>query len=195
MNFNEHSALAGKHAFLGASQHAWLNYDEEKLVTVCNNLLAKERGTRLHALAAELISLRQTLPKTKAHLTLNDYVNDAIGFGLKPEVILYYSDNAFGTADAIDFKRNTLRIHDLKTGADQVVIEKKGEPIRLKQLEIYAALFCLEYNKNPEEIMIVLRIYQNNRVWEEIPEPKIVREIMAKIVMFDKRINELKEGV
>ena len=34
MNFDKYSALAGKHAFLGASQYHWLNYDEEKLATV-----------------------------------------------------------------------------------------------------------------------------------------------------------------
>lgn len=186
MNFNEHWSQVGKHAFLGASQHSWLNYDENKLADSYNNHLAKERGTRLHALAAELIDLGQNLPRTKAGLTLNTYVNDAIGFHLQPERVLYFSDNCFGTADSIDFRNNVLRIHDLKTGVT---------PVHMEQLEIYAAMFCLEYKKNPEDIMIVLRIYQNNNVWEEIPEPQVIRAIMTKIVLFDKKINEMKKGV
>lgn len=186
MIFNEHYAQVGKHAFLGASQHSWLNYDEVRLKQAYQNMQAKEMGTRYHALAAELIELRQTLPRTKAHLTLNEYVNDAIGFGLQPEKVLYYSDNAFGTADAIDFKRNTLRIHDLKTGST---------PVHMEQLYVYAALFCLEYNKNPEDIMIVLRIYQNNAIWEETPEPEVIRSVMGKIILFDKKIKEMEKGV
>lgn len=186
MNFNEHWAQVGKHAFLGASQHSWLNYDEDKLVEAYNNYLAKEKGTRLHAFAAECIELRQGLPRTKAGLTLNTYVNDAIGFNLQPEKVLYYSDNAFGTADSITFKNNVLRIHDLKTGAT---------PAHMEQLYIYAALFCLEYNKKPEEIMIILRIYQNNQIFEQIPEPQTIRFIMSKIILFDKKLKDIQGGV
>lgn len=186
MNFNEHWAQVGKHAFLGASQHSWLNYDEAKLAEAYNNYLAKEKGTRLHALAAELIDLRQPLPRTKAGLTLNSYVNDAIGFNLQPEKVLYYSDNAFGTADSISFKNNVLRIHDLKTGVT---------PAHMEQLYIYAALFCLEYNKQPEEIMIILRIYQFNKIFEEIPEPQTIRLIMSKIMLFDKKLKDMQGGV
>lgn len=186
MNFNEHWAQVGKHAFLGASQHSWLNYDEAKLEEVYRNSLAKEKGTMLHEFAAQCIRLGQTLPKTKAHLTLNEYVNDAIGFGLTPEVVLYFSDNIFGTADAIGFKNNKLRIHDLKTGA---------KPAEMEQLYIYAALFCLEYKKEPEEIMIILRIYQFNKVFEEIPEPQIIRVIMSKIMLFEKKLKDIQGGV
>ena len=185
MNFNEHWNQVGKHAFLGASQHSWLNYTKEDLTNAYNNYLAKERGTRLHAFAAECIELGQTLPRTQAGLTLNTYVNDAIGYRLQPEKVLYYSDNAFGTADAIEFRKNVLRIHDLKTGKTEAKIE---------QLMIYAALFCLEYKKNPEDIMIVLRIYQDNRIFEKIPEPQDIREIMAKMIMFDKYIIDIQKG-
>lgn len=186
MNFNEHWAQVGKHAFLGASQHSWLNYDEAKLVEAYNNYLAKEKGTRLHAFAAECIELRQGLPRTKAGLTLNTYVNDAIGYNLQPEKVLYFSDNAFGTADSISFKNNTLRIHDLKTGVT---------PAHMEQLYIYAALFCLEYDKKPEDILIVLRIYQNNQIYEEIPEPQTIRFIMSKIILFDKKLKDIQGGV
>lgn len=186
MIFNEHWNQVGKHAFLGASKYSWINYDENKLIETYNNYLATERGTELHAFAAKCIELGQKLPRTQAHLTLNEYVNDAIGYRLTPEQVLYYSDNAFGTADAISFKNNVLRIHDLKTGVT---------PAHMEQLYIYAAFFCLEYKKQPEDIMIVLRIYQNNQIIEDIPEPRVIREIMAKITLFDKRILDIQKGV
>ena len=114
MQWNDHSRLTGQHAFLGASKYHWLNYDRDRLVDAYLSNQAKERGTRLHAFAAECIELKQKLPKSKK--TLNAYVNDAIGFRMTPEVVLYYSPNCFGTADAIMFDDGVLRIHDLKTG-------------------------------------------------------------------------------
>lgn len=186
MIFNEHWNQVGKHAFLGASKYSWINYDLDKLTESYRNFQAVERGTELHAFAAKCIELGQKLPRTQAHLTLNEYVNDAIGYRLEPERVLYFSDNAFGTADSITFKNNVLRIHDLKTGAT---------PAHMEQLYVYAAFFCLEYNKQPEDIMIVLRIYQNNEVIEDIPEPGVIRAIMAKIILFDKRIIDIQRGV
>lgn len=186
MIFNEHWNQVGKHAFLGASKYSWINYDEEKLVESYRNYLAVQRGTELHEFAAKCIELGQKLPSTKAHLTLNEYVNDAIGYRLSPERVLYFSDNAFGTADSISFRNNTLRIHDLKTGVT---------PAHMEQLMIYAAFFCLEYKKNPEDIMIVLRIYQSNEILEKVPEPGEIRAIMAKIILFDKRILDIQKGV
>ena len=183
MEFNEHSNLKGKHAFLGASKYHWLNYDIKKLLTTYENSLAVERGTRLHALASELISLGIKLPKTAD--TLNTYVNDAIGFGMRPEQVLYYSDNCFGTADTILFneRRKILRIHDLKTGET---------PAHMEQLEIYAALFCLEYGINPFDIRYELRIYQTNKVIVHNPNPEAIKNIMEIIVNFDKVLEEYK---
>ena len=181
MHFNDHWKLKDKHAFLGASQCSWLNYDEERLVAVYQNMMAKERGTRLHAFAAECISLNQKLPRSNK--TLNLYVNDAIGYHMTPEQILYYSDNCFGTADAILFKNNFLRIHDLKTGVGKTHIE---------QLEIYAALFCLEYKFDPEKIGMELRIYQNDEVRIHQPLPEEIRSIMNQIIEFDKIIEKVK---
>lgn len=184
MNWNEHSNLKGQHALiLGASQHSWLNYSEEKLVDRYLNLLAKERGTRIHALAEELISLNQKLPKQQK--TLNMYVNDAIGFKMKPEQVLYYSHNCFGTADSISFKNNLLRIHDLKTGEI---------PAHMEQLYIYDALFCLEYGYKPGDIQFENRIYQNNEILIATPEADIVAPIMDKIVTFSKLLDKIEEG-
>lgn len=183
MEFNEHSNLRGRHAFLSASKYHWLNYDVSKLITSFINNQAVERGNRLHSLACELISLGIPLQKKKA--TLNMYVNDAIGFGMKPEQILYYSDNCFGTTDAILFneRKQLLRIHDLKTG---------GTPAHMEQLEIYAALFCLEYVVNPFDISFELRIYQSDEVLIHTPDPAAIKEIMDIIVLFDKEIEEFK---
>ena len=182
MKFNNHRNLEGKHAIFSASQPAWLRYDDEKLITVFNNLKAKEQGTKLHAWAKETIDLGIKQPKGKK--TLYQYVNDAIGFGMSTEVVLYYSDRFYGTADAICFRNNMLRIHDLKTG--------RG-PVHLEQLIVYAALFCLEYKIKPESIDIELRIYQNDDVLIHNPGSDEIREVMDLIVRFDELLQQQEE--
>lgn len=183
MQWNDHSRLTGQHAFLGASKYHWLNYDAERLIETYLNYQAKERGTRLHAFAAECIALNQKLPKGRK--TLNNYVNDAIGFRMDPEKVLYYSENCFGTADAIAYneKDHFLRIHDLKTGA---------VPAHMEQLFIYAALFCLEYRIKPNDIHIETRIYQNDNIWTANPTADDIAPIIEKIKEFDKVIMNLK---
>ena len=114
MIFNKHSNLEGQHAFLGASKYHWINYSEDKVADSYLRFLATVRGTELHDFAARCIRLGQKLPKSQK--TLNMYVNDAIGYKMHPEQVLYYSENCFGTADAIGFRNNFLRVHDLKTG-------------------------------------------------------------------------------
>lgn len=182
MNFNKHSAIEGQHAFLGASTYHWINYDDSKLADRYLNFLAVQRGTQLHAFAAQCIKLGQRLPRSDQ--TLNKYVNDAIGFKMTPEQPLYYSENCFGTADAISFRKKFLRIHDLKTGIT---------PVHMEQLEIYAALFCLEYHKKPEDMEIELRLYWNNEIMVHCPTVEDILPIMDKIVDFDKIIAEIKE--
>ena len=181
MNFNKHSNLEGQHAFLSASKYHWINYDEEKLSTAYLKHLATLKGTELHDFACRCIKLSIKLPKTQN--TLNLYVNDAIGYKMTPEQPLYYSDNCFGTADAISFRQNFLRIHDLKSGET---------PASMHQLEVYAALFCLEYHVNPEEIKIELRLYQASEVLVHNPDANRIKYIMDKIIIFDKRIEKLK---
>lgn len=184
MNWNDHSNLEGCHAFMSASKFHWINYDADKIRTSYLNYLGVEKGTRLHALASELIKLKVKLPRTKN--TLNMFVNDALGYKMQSEQVLYYSINCFGTADAISFKHNFLRIHDLKTGVG---------PTHMEQLMVYAALFCLEYNVKPETIDMELRIYQNDEVRIENPEPEKIREIMDKIIEFDMVLDKLKEDM
>src|SRR4051794_10880656 len=107
MLFNRHSELEGLHAFLSASKYHWINYDDEKLERVFTAQMAAQRGTDLHAFAHEAIRLGVKLSSSAHHL--QTYVNDAIGYRMTPEVVLFYSPNAFGTADTICFRRNKLR--------------------------------------------------------------------------------------
>ena len=180
MLFNYHKDLEGSHAFLGASNYHWINYDPEKLAATYKNYLATLKGTELHDFAAKAINLGVKLPKAKK--TLNMYVNDAIGYSMTPEQVLYYSPNCFGTADSISFRNNFLRIHDLKTGET---------PAHIEQLMIYAALFCLEYKVKPGEIKFELRIYQFDDIMICNPTAEDILPIMDKIISFDKIINDI----
>ena len=184
MNFNKHSILEGTHAPFGASQSSWLRYSDDKALDVYKNLQAKMMGTRLHAWAKETIDLGIKQPRSKK--TLYAYVNDAIGLKMDTEVVLYYSDKFFGTADSISFRDNFLRIHDLKTGKT---------PVHMEQLEIYAALFCLEYKVRPGDIDMELRIYQNDEVIVFNPTAEDILPIMDKIVHLDKLLKSLNEEV
>ena len=181
MIFNKHSNLAGQHAFLSASKYHWINYDDEKLDRTFASAMAAQRGTELHAFAHDAIRLGIKMPRSRQ--TINLYINDAIGYRMTPELVLYYSDNCFGTADAISFRRGQLRIHDLKTG-----VTATSE----HQLEVYAALFCLEYRMKPIEIETELRIYQNDDVQIFEADPDVIFHIMDKIITFDKRISALR---
>lgn len=183
MVFKNHSNLEGTHAPFSASKSSWLRYTDEKILEVRDNMKAKELGTRLHEWAAETIKLGIKMPRTKK--TINAYVNDAIGFNMTPEVVLFYSIYFYGTADTINYNEKTkvLRIHDLKTGKI---------PAHMDQLIVYAALFCLEYKVDPKELTsIILRLYQCDDIIEYSPTAEEVIEVMNMIIHFD---NVLREG-
>lgn len=180
MNFTKHVKLEGLHAPFSASSSAWLRYDDNKALEVYQNKKAAEMGTRLHVWAKETIDLRIKQPRSKK--TIYAYVNDAIGFKMSTEVVLYYSDRFFGTADAISFRKNMLRIHDLKTGKN---------PVHMEQLEVYAALFCLEYKIRPGDIDMELRLYQNDEVIVHKPTAEDILPIMDKIVHLNKMLEEV----
>ena len=186
MNWNPHYDLMGKHAFLGASNYHWLNYDRDRLISAWNAKQAVLRGTRLHELAKDLVTERVNLPRSSK--TLNAYVNDAIGYRMRPEQPLFYSDNCFGTTDAISYneRQRLLRIHDLKTGVT---------PAHMEQLLIYTALFCLEYGIDPEKINAELRIYQNDDV--EILNPTLddIMPVVEAMVESDDCITKLRAEV
>lgn len=199
----------GAHALLGASRYSWLNYNEDKLVQFMDSQYAVTIGTLIHELAAKLIKNKIKVNKSEARKMINlylldnhiprrsidlnkytdnfvSYVNDAIGFDMIPEQVLKYSENCFGTTDAIIFneKKSLLRIHDLKTGTTQP---------SLHQLEIYAAIFCLEYNIKPKDILIELRIYWQDQIIVGEPTAADIEPVKDKIITFDKFITKLKE--
>ena len=210
MIFNSHSNLVGQHAFLGASKYHWLNYDDETLIQQYKRQYSTVIGTILHKLACDCIRNHIKLSKSAdRHLivlelsrnnipleyidintileTLVPFVNDAIGFKMTPEQILYYSENCFGTADVISYRDGVLRIHDYKSG---------GIPAHMEQLVIYAALFCLEYKINPYDIKeIELRIYQNGEILYHKPAPEEVNNVVKRIVEAENIITNLTSKV
>ena len=174
MNFNKHLELEGKHALLSPSKPYWLNYSQDQMRNYVRSQRAAAEGTELHDIAAKLI--QKGLKLRGSTQTLVAYVNDAIGYGMTPEVALKYSDTCFGHTDAISFDHGILRVHDLKTGSG---------PVHMEQLEIYAALFLLEYERaygvNPLNTKVNLRIYQNDDIQEFTPDKDRVEEIIYGI--------------
>ena len=206
MEFLKHLELRGKHAILAPSQPTWLGYSKEQLDQKYISKYAQEMGTALHDLAETLIHSRLKLKKTDklvvmVHLieagipraaidmdriynNFMTYVNDAIGFRLTPEQPLYYSDECFGTADAISFEDEFLRIHDYKSGIT---------PANMDQLLVYAALFCLDYRIKPGDLKgCELRIYQNDEVIYFNPTAEDILPVMDIIVSSCKHLSKLK---
>lgn len=223
MHFLNHSNLKGCHATFGASQPSWLRYDLDKMVDKIRGYYRTSLGTEIHEFAASQIMLchKQSsiknlrdnletyifkkyfdekndcltgfgqkllnnlgyLPK-EVYETVKMYINDGIGYRMKTEQVLYYSDLFYGTADTISFNDDFLRIHDLKTGAI---------PAHIEQLEIYAALFCLEYKVKPGEIRMELDIYQNGEILFHKPEANDILPIMDKIVHDNKQLTKIIE--
>lgn len=198
------------HAILSPSKHTWIDYDNERLFNYICSSYATTIGTLLHELAEKLIANKIKVTKSEArkmimlHLLDNKvprsiidveryipnfvaYVNDAIGFDMIPEVKVKYSDNAFGRIDAFRFneKKMHLRIHDYKSGVTKPC---------LRQLEIYTAYFCLEYNIKPKDIDIELRIYHQDDIIIGLPKAPDIVPIMDKVITQDKFITSLKEG-
>lgn len=223
MIWNRHLNLKGSHAIFGASKHSWLRYDDQKMIESIRSKYRKDLGTEIHEFASSQIQLRhrftniknlktnlesyifrkflndetneisdfgkkminnlQYLPKESLE-TIKSYINDGIGFRMTTEQPLYFSDYFFGTADTICYRDKFLRIHDLKSGSTVAHIE---------QLLIYAALFCIEYKIQPEEIETELRIYQNGEVLCNNPDPDEVRLIMDKIIFSDNMLQKLEK--
>lgn len=184
MNWNSHYNLEGQHALLSPSNYHWIRYDKEKLTSYFTNYNAKEEGTKLHSIAATLITNRIKLAKKKTAFNL--FVNDSIGFMMQSEQPLLYSRNAFGTTDSISFRDSTLRIFDLKTGNTKASFE---------QLDLYAAYCCLEYMIDPLQIKIIERIYQYDGYEEYSPDGEYIKRLMDITVEADSIIEELKQGL
>lgn len=186
-DFSPHRELNGKHSRLSPSGPTWLRYDDETMYRRFMTEKKKAEGTYLHDLAQRMIITKTQCRDLKK--AFNMFVNDAIGFGMESEVILKYSDNAFGTADAIKFTpqgktKGHLQIHDLKTGVSKP---------HWDQLFVYAALFCLEYGYKPTNLTFQCRLYQGNGWTEEEPEPEYIAEIMETIKRLDIVINTARQ--
>ena len=206
MIWNRHSNLEGSHAFLSASKYNWITKTNEELVQAYTNSYSQTIGTLMHAYAADSIKFREKLRKSDARgakfdlmrrdvpefaidirsffPTVMAYVNDSIDYMMDPEVLLYYSDLCYGTADSITVSNDILRIHDLKTGIT---------PAKTDQLMVYAALFFLEYPYKPERMRTELRIYQMDDIIVREPEVEEIREVMNAIVEKDRVLQKLKE--
>lgn len=185
MRFNRHSELEGRHSLLSPSKFAWLRYEDSKLERMFMSHLESVRGTQEHAFAAQAISLGHRLPVEPA-TTMALYVNDCIGWRMKPEVPLFWSDWCFGTADALGFSESKmlLRVSDLKTGRTRTSFD---------QLIVYAALFCLEYDfPKPWELEIELRIYQGNGVKVLLPEADDVFHAMDRILTGTRLFDQIR---
>lgn len=211
MIFEEFSELEGKHAVFPPSSPSWLRYGPDQIINRYVESYASDIGTSLHELAADLISEEETLNKGDKKVMIHHlrkagfkkkllkryygpffpifaaYVNDAIALGMQSEVKLKYSDISFGTADAIQFysDQNLLRIHDLKTGL---------KPAKMEQLEVYAALYCLQYKQDPLKINFELRIYQSSEVVVHKPDPADIRRICDTIVYINRVVRDFEEG-
>lgn len=195
--FNDHKDLEGKHALFSASGYHWLNYSKESFINKYYSQFSTVIGTAIHQLAHECIITNVKLNKHDVHLiemTLNrafvpreaydpneildnliPFVNDAIGYRMYSEIVVYYSPFFFGTADAIkyDEMNSILRVHDLKMGIT---------PTKMEQLYIYCAEFCLEYKVDPRKIKTIeTRIYQLGEVLIDNPSGDYIYEIMEKI--------------
>ena len=214
--WNDHHLLDGKHAFLGGSKYQLLNWSDDMLEERFYSQYAVEMGTVLHQLASDCIKSKTRLTKDDKHLiditlykagipssaydsnlildNMLPFVNDAIGYHMSSEILLYYSPFCFGTTDAIKPPSNrdkVLRISDYKSGSI---------PAKIEQLLIYDALFCLEYKQNPNTIEHSLRIYQNCQIIEHHPTGEDIDKIMGIIVNRNKLIynyierNNLPDG-
>lgn len=211
MTFTTHSDKVGKHAMLSASSWRWIRDTPDEIIKRLAGQYMTVIGTSLHEIACKHIKysvklnkydrknvLLELLSKGTPSIILDaldfdlmfenlmTYVNDCIGFKMTPEVVLMYSDNMWGTADAISYdeRLHFLRIHDYKSGFTQVHME---------QVMIYEALFCLEYQVRPDDIESELRIYQANSVLYHNPSPDEINEIMDQIVMGDRILQKLKQ--
>lgn len=204
--YNDHRKLEGKHAYLGCSQSSWENRDDEHLISMYYSRYAADIGTAVHKFAQDCIVNKIKLNKNDKHMldyylqviwpalsgtiipkgaydskllieTVALFVNDAIGFRLDSEVILAYDElYSFGTSDAfgVDEKNKIIRVHDLKTGLHPV--------LKMDQLLLYAAQYCLEYKKNPKDYSFELRIYQGAQILEAYPPSEEVEKHMKHIV-------------
>lgn len=153
------------------------------MIEYVKSMRAKELGSELHSVAE--LNIKHGL-MLAGESSLAMYVNDAIKLNMSPEVLLYFSKWFYGYADSICLDHdNWLRVHDLKTGL---------KPASMTQLYIYNALFCLDYSIEPEKLNgIEDRIYQNDQVFIDQPDPQLIKNIMIKMISANATLEDLVE--
>lgn len=210
MRWNDHSNLKNTHALFSPSTAGWEKYDTDRLQERYYTSFATDIGTAIHEEAMWHIDKKILVKATaKGELKLElykrpnipddvidvldfdpifknymTYVNDAIGYRMDPEVILYSNDLCYGTADAISFSKDFLRIHDLKTGVT---------PAHMEQLYKYAALFCFEYKQDPRKIQTELRIYQLNDILVANPTADDLMPYIDQVTQINKLNKDILE--
>lgn len=211
MQWHDHSEIEGLHAFLSPSKKTWISYDFEKLEAAYANSWATTIGTVLHAFAERRI-LRKKRITNKSKESIEDFmyengipeklidieqyfenlaafVNDAIGFRMRPEQGLKISDDCFGHADAISYdeRKKILRISDYKSG--------KTEP-SMDQLLIYAALFFVEYSKELgirlSDLKVELRIYYQGQIIYYEPEEDVMAHMVDVVLCKNRELKTIK---
>lgn len=211
MQWHDHSEIEGLHAFLSPSKKTWISYDFEKLEAAYANSWATTIGTVLHAFAEKRI-LRKKRITNKSKESVEDFmyengipeklidieqyfenlaafVNDAIGFRMRPEQGLKISDDCFGHADAISYdeRKKILRISDYKSG--------KTEP-SMDQLLIYAALFFVEYSKELgirlSDLKVELRIYYQGQIIYYEPEEDVMAHMVDVVLCKNRELKTIK---
>lgn len=186
--------LANKYkASVGTEIHAWAAAQidlgnkvssKRELMKSLKTFIYQKYHTDKYGLSKFGRSLLSNLKQIPAE-TIISYINDSIGFKMDPETVVYYSENFFGTADAIKFQNNSLMIFDLKTGTS---------PVHIEQLMIYDALFCLEHGLNPNNVSHELRIYQGNDIFLATPLGEEIKPIMDTIEYFDEIMTKFEGG-
>lgn len=210
MRWNDHSNLKNTHALFSPSTGGWEKYDQDRLQERYYTSFATTIGTAIHDEAMWHINKKILVKATaKGELKLSlyknpsipddiidvldfdpifknymAYVNDAIGYRMDAEVILYSNDLCYGTTDAISYSNDFLRIHDLKTGVT---------PAHMEQLFKYAALFCHEYKTDPHKIDMEFRIYQLNDIIVANPTGDDIMPFIDQVTQINKLNKDILE--
>ena len=123
--------LEGQHAFLGASKFHWINYSEDKVADAYRNFLATQKGTMLHAFAAQCITLGQKLPKSQKTLNIEfPFSNESLKDPLlemgeikneTEQVVVYNGDAEIGVTITIHAIGEASNITIYNTGTREVM--------------------------------------------------------------------------
>ena len=181
MSWGRYSKLKGQHALLSPSNYHWINYDKEKLLKVLYNQKMKERGTKLHEFASEAINLKRY---QAGNDNVSQFVNDCIDMKMHSEEVVYATEYAFGTADAINEVNDVIYIFDLKTG------EHKA---KFTQLYLYAAFYCIMNDINPISKKYVFRIYQYEEYEQLEGDPLEVKRLMELTIEDSDVVKAIEE--